>query len=71
MWMNVPIQALWLKKALISELLSEPDENPFGTADVAESVDTLIVDDFIHYGRTELAKARESVIKVLDSKHDA
>lgn len=53
------------------ELLSEPEENSFGSPDIAEAVDVLVVDDFIHYGRTELAKPGKGVVEIIDSEHDA
>ena len=34
--------------------MGEPDENSFGTPDVAEPVDVFVIDDFIDHRRTEL-----------------
>src|SRR5262245_6739020 len=53
------------------ELLGEPDENAFGTTDVAEPVDVFVIDDFIDHRRTELAEPGKRVIDVLDGEHDA
>src|SRR5262245_24906673 len=53
------------------ELLGEPDENAFGTTDVAEPVDVFVIDDFIAHRRTQLAEPGERVIDVLDGEHDA
>ena len=45
------------------ELLGEPNENSFGTPDVAEPVDVFVIDDFIHHRRTELAEPGEGVVE--------
>jgi len=36
-----------LPRGLLPELLSKPDENSFGTPDVAKPVDVFVIDDFI------------------------
>lgn len=56
---------------LLPELLGEPDENSFGTPDVAEPVNAFVVDDFIDHRRTEFAEPGEGVVNVLDGEHDA
>ncbi len=56
---------------LLPELLGEPDENSFGTPDVAEPVDVFEIDDFIDHCRTEFAEPGEGVVDVLDREHDA
>jgi hypothetical protein len=60
-----------LASALLPELLSESDENSFGTADVAEPVNVLVVDDFIDHRRPEFDQAGKSVVEILDGEHDA
>src|SRR5918994_1382288 len=60
-----------LSGGLLPELLGEPDENSFGTADVAEPVDVFVIDDFIDHRRAELAEPGEGVVDVLDGEHDA
>jgi hypothetical protein len=45
-----------LSGGLLPELLGDPDENSFGTPDVAEPVDVFVIDDFIDHRRTELAE---------------
>ena len=51
------------------ELLGEPDEDSFWTADVAQP-DVFVIDDFIDHRRAELAQPRQGVVKVLDGEHD-
>jgi hypothetical protein len=51
---------------LLPELLGEPDENSFGTPDVADPVDVFVIDNFIDHRRTELAEPGKGVIDVLD-----
>src|SRR2546423_1520150 len=48
--------SVWMSKLCIlrSELLSDPDEDPLRTSDVAESVDVLIIDDLIDHGSAEI-----------------
>src|SRR6185503_3505617 len=60
-----------LSGGLLRELLGEPDENSFGTSDVAEPVGVFVIDDFIDHRRTELAEPAERVVEVLDGEHDA
>src|SRR5574341_473971 len=56
---------------LLPELLGETDEDSFGTPDVAEPVDVLVIDNFIDQRRTELAEPGEGVIDVLNGEHYA
>lgn len=51
---------------LLPDLLGEPDENPFGTPNVAEPIDILVIDDFIDHRRAVLAEPGEGVVEVLD-----
>lgn len=60
-----------LPGGLLPELLGEPDENSFGTPDVAEPVDVFVIDDFIDHRRAETAEPGEGVVDVLDGEHDA
>ena len=60
-----------LPGGLLPELLGEPYENSFGTPDVAEPVEIVIIDDFIDHHRTELAEPGKGVVDVLDGEHDA
>src|SRR6185369_15348289 len=60
-----------LSGGLLPELLGEPDENSFGTSDVAEPVDVFVIDDYIDHRRTEPAEPGEGVVDVLDGEHDA
>ena len=60
-----------LSRRQLPQLLGEPDENSFGTPDVAEPVDVFVIDDFIDDRRTELAEPGERVVDVLDGEHDA
>lgn len=56
---------------LTSELLSNANENPFGTPDVAKSVEVLVVDHLVDDGCAKLAEPDEGVVYVLDGEHDA
>lgn len=60
-----------LQGGLLPELLGEPDENSFGTPDVAELEDVFVIDDFIDHRRAELAEPGEGVVNVVDGEHDA
>jgi hypothetical protein len=60
-----------LSGGLLPELLGEPDENSFGTPDVAEPVDVFVIDNFIDQHRTELAEPGECVVDVLNGEHYA
>jgi hypothetical protein len=60
-----------LSGCLLPELLGEPDENSYGTPDVAEAVDVFVIDVFIDHRRTELAEPGEGIVDVLDSEHNA
>src|SRR5688572_2612739 len=67
---GLPFQRI-LSGRQLPELLGEPDENFFGTPNVAEPVDVFVIDDFIDHRRTELAEPGEGVVDVLDGEHDA
>src|SRR5437879_2448671 len=57
--------------SLLPELLGEPDENPFGTPDVAEPIHVLILDDFADELRAAFAQSGERIVDVLHGEHDA
>src|SRR5581483_681824 len=52
------------------ELLGEPDENAFGASDVAESIDALVLDDFVYELRSVLAEVGEHLVEIVDFEHD-
>src|SRR5690606_26751030 len=56
---------------LVSKLFGEPDENSFGTPDVAEPVDAFVIDHLIDQRRAKLAEPGEGVVDVLDGEHDS
>src|SRR3989442_7858289 len=57
--------------SLLPELLGEPDENPFGTPDVAEPIHVLILDHFADELRAAFAESGERIVDVLHGEHDA
>src|SRR5207249_11749598 len=56
---------------LLLELLGEPDENPFGTPDVAEPIHVFILDHFADELRAAFAESGERIVDVLHGEHDA
>src|SRR5687768_5296177 len=54
-----------------TDLLCDPDEDSFRSADIAESVDVFKIHDFIDYRSTKLPESGERVIDILDGKHYA
>src|SRR5260221_4281982 len=56
---------------LLPELLGEPDENPFGTPDVAEPIHVFILDQFADELRAAFAESGERIVDVLHGEHDA
>src|SRR2546423_14364370 len=56
---------------LLPELLGEPDENPFGTPDVAEPIHVLILGHFADELRAAFAEPGERIVDVLHGEHDA
>ena len=56
---------------LLSELLGEPDENPFGASDVAEPIRLFVLDHFTDELRAALAEPGERIVDVLHREHDA
>src|SRR3954468_20493235 len=57
--------------SLLLELLGEPDENSFGTSDVAEPIHVFILDHFADELRAAVAEPGERVVDVLHGEHDA
>ena len=56
---------------LLPELLGEPDENPFGTPDVAEPIHVFILDHFADELRAAFAEPGERIVDVLYGEHNA
>lgn len=54
-----------------TKFLGKPDENPFGSTDVAEPVYVLIVDDFTYEFCAARADPFQSVIDVVYGEHGA
>src|SRR6266480_2056962 len=57
--------------SLLPELLGEPDENPFGTPDVAEPINVFILDHFADELRTACAESDKRIVDVLHGEQDA
>src|SRR5438105_11097298 len=57
--------------SLLPELLGEPDENSFGTPDVAEPIHVFILDHFADELRAAFAESGERIVDVLYGEHDA
>jgi hypothetical protein len=57
--------------SLLLELLVEPDENSFGTPDVAEPIHVCILDYFADELRAAFAEPGERIVDVLHGEHDA
>src|SRR5438094_9848084 len=60
-----------LSGSLLPELLGEPDENSFGTPDVAEPIHVFILDHFADELRAAFAESGECIVDVLHGEHDA
>src|ERR1051326_7797589 len=56
---------------LLPELLGEPDENSFGTPDVAEPIRVFILDHCADELRAAFAEPGERSVDVLHGEHDA
>src|SRR5690348_15711499 len=54
-----------------SELLGEPDEQPFGAADVAEPICLLVLHHVADELRAVLAQSLERLVDVFYGEHDA
>src|SRR3954451_18576914 len=57
--------------SLLPEFLGEPDENSFGTPDVAEPILVFVLDHFADELRTAFAEPGERIVDVLHGEHDA
>src|SRR5882762_9508041 len=57
--------------SLLPELLGEPDENPFGTPDVAEPIHVFILDHFADELCAAFAESGERIVDVLHGEHHA
>src|SRR5262247_4015542 len=57
--------------SLLPELLGEPDENSFGTLDIAEPIDVFILDHIADELRAAFAEPGERIVDVLHGEHDA
>src|SRR5262245_32520778 len=57
--------------SLLPELFGKPDQNSFGTPDVAEPIRILILDHFADEFRAALAEPGERIVDVLHGEHDA
>src|SRR5437899_10829250 len=57
--------------SVLPELLGEPDENPFGTPDVAKPIHVFILDHFADELRAVFAESGERIVDVLHGEHDA
>src|ERR1700704_2743910 len=55
----------------LPELLGEPDENPFGTPDVAEPIHVFILDHFADELCAAFAESGERIVDVLHGEHHA
>ena len=60
-----------LSGSLLPELLGEPDENSFGTPDVAEPIHVFILNHVADELRAAFAESGQRVVDVLHGKHDA
>jgi hypothetical protein len=60
-----------LSGSLLPELLGKPDENSFGTTDIAEAVHISILDHFADELRAAISEPDEGIVNVLHSEHDA
>src|SRR5690242_7451018 len=60
-----------LSGSLLPELLGEPDENSFGTTDVAEPIHVVVLDHFADDLRAKFAEPGERIVDVLHGEHDA
>src|SRR5690606_10705806 len=58
-------------RARSADLLSEPDEDPFGSSDVAEPVRVFVLDHLADELCAVLAEPGECVVEVLHGEHDA
>src|SRR3954463_9390849 len=55
----------------LAELLGEPDEQSFGSADVAEPIRVLVLNHLAHELRATLDEPGERLVDVVHGEHDA
>src|SRR6185503_19440479 len=55
----------------LAELLGEPDEESFGSADVAEPIRVLVLDHFANELRAARAEPGERRVDIVHGEHDA
>src|SRR3954454_18063951 len=56
---------------VLADLLGQPDEDPFGPPDVADSIYVFVLDEFADELRAMLAEPGERIVDVVDGEHDA
>src|SRR5689334_14657662 len=57
--------------SFLTKLFCQPDEQPFGTADIAESIGVFVLNDFADKLRAAIAEPREQLVEVINGEHDA
>src|SRR6266542_1040576 len=57
--------------SLLPELLGEPDENSFGTPDVAKPIHVFILDHLANELRAAFAESCERIVDIFHGEHDA
>jgi hypothetical protein len=57
--------------SVLPEFLREPDENSFGTSNIAEPIRFSVLDHLANEFRPVPAEPEECVVDVLHSEHDA
>jgi hypothetical protein len=67
----LPQDKLRLRGDALPELLGEPDEQSFGTADVAEPIRLLVLNHFAYELRAALGESGKRLVDVLHSEHHA
>jgi serine/threonine protein kinase len=68
---SLAARQLRLCRDAFPELLGEPDEQSFGTADVAEPIRLFVLNHFADELRATLAEPGERLVDVVHSEHDA
>ena len=60
-----------LRGAARTELLGEPNENPFGSSDVAEAIHVLVLNHLADELRAATAEPNERLVEIVHGEHDA
>src|SRR3569832_1777603 len=55
----------------LSDALGQPDEDSLWSPDVAEPIDALVFDHFVHDLRAVLGLLRQRVVEIIPREHDA